>query len=451
MKKLAGLLFFFMASLPAILAQQAGKVVDQIVAVVGDNIILQSEIEMEFEQLKRQADEGLSDTLKCELLRQKLIERIFLNKAQMDSIPVSDERVDTELEKRIRYFAAQFGGVKPMEEFYGKTVSQIKADNREKIKNGMLVNEMQGKVLKDVKVSPIDIKKYYNEMAAEDSLPFYSAEVEVAQLVIEPKVSKEAKQLAYEKITELRERIINGDNFNSLATLYSDDGSAAKGGELGFFTRGQMVPEFEAAAFKLKPDTISKVIETKYGYHILKLIDRKGDNINVRHILVRPKIFKSDVAAARERMDSVIWQVKVDSISFEKAVKRFSDDNFTKGNGGFITAEQTGSTKIAIDELDKEIYYKLEGLKPGDMTEPELITLPGPDRQQVWRVFYLKSESKPHRANLKDDYQKFQAMAMQRKQQRAMETFMNKTKKDLYIQVNPPYKSCNQVVEFLKK
>jgi peptidyl-prolyl cis-trans isomerase SurA len=282
-------------------------------------------------------------------------------------------------------------------------------------------------------------------------LPFYSAEVEVAQLVIEPKVSKEAKQLAYEKITELRERIINGDNFNSLATLYSDDGSAAKGGELGFFTRGQMVPEFEAAAFKLKPDTISKVIETKYGYHILKLIDRKGDNINVRHILVRPKIFKSDVAAARERMDSIIWQVKIDSISFEKAVKRFSDDNFTKGNGGFITAEQTGSTKIAIDELDKEIYYKLEGLKPGDMTEPELITLPGPDRQQVWRVFYLKSESKPHRANLRDDYQKFQAMAMQRKQQRAMETFMNKTKKDLYIQVNPPYKSCKQVVEFLKK
>jgi peptidyl-prolyl cis-trans isomerase SurA len=451
MKKLACLLLFFMASLPAILAQQAGKAIDQIVAVVGDNIILQSEVEMEFEQLKRQADEALSDTMKCELLKQKLIERIFLNKAQIDSIPLSEERVDAELEKRIRYFAAQFGGVKPMEEFYGKTVSQIKADNREKIKNGMLVNEMQSKVLKDVKVSPIDIKKYYNEMAAEDSLPFYSAEVEVAQLVIEPKVSKEAKQLAYEKITELRERIINGDNFNSLATLYSDDGSAAKGGELGFFTRGQMVPEFEAAAFKLKPDTISKVIETKYGYHILKLIDRKGDNINVRHILVRPKIFKSDVAAARERMDSIIWQVKIDSISFEKAVKRFSDDNFTKGNGGFITAEQTGSTKIAIDELDKEIYYKLEGLKPGDMTEPELITLPGPDRQQVWRVFYLKSESKPHRANLRDDYQKFQAMAMQRKQQRAMETFMNKTKKDLYIQVNPPYKSCKQVVEFLKK
>jgi peptidyl-prolyl cis-trans isomerase SurA len=451
MRKIACLILFFMASLPAILAQQAGKAIDQIVAVIGDNIILQSEIEMEFEQLKRQADEALSDTLKCEILRQKLIERIFLNKAQLDSLPLSEERVDAELEKRIRYFAAQFGGVKPMEEFYGKTVTQIKADNREKIKSSMLVNEMQSKVLKDVKVSPIDIKKYYNELAAEDSLPFYSAEVEVAQLIIEPKVSKEAKQLAYEKISELRERIVNGDNFNSLATLYSDDGSASKGGELGFFTRGQMVPEFEAAAFKLKPDTISKIIETKYGYHILKLIDRKGDNINVRHILVRPKIFKSDIAAAKEKLDSIIWQIKIDSISFEKAVKRFSDDNFTKGNGGFITAEQTGSTKIAIDELDKEIYYKLEGLKPGDLTEPELLTLPGPDRQQVWRVFYLKTESKPHRANLRDDYQKFQAMAMQRKQQRAMETFINKTKKELFIQVNAPYKNCNQVVEFLKK
>lgn len=451
MRKIACLILFFMASLPVILAQQAGKAIDQIVAVIGDNIILQSEIEMEFEQLKRQADEALSDTLKCEILRQKLIERIFLNKAQLDSLPLSEERVDAELEKRIRYFAAQFGGVKPMEEFYGKTVTQIKADNREKIKSSMLVNEMQSKVLKDVKVSPIDIKKYYNELAAEDSLPFYSAEVEVAQLIIEPKVSKEAKQLAYEKISELRERIVNGDNFNSLATLYSDDGSASKGGELGFFTRGQMVPEFEAAAFKLKPDTISKIIETKYGYHILKLIDRKGDNINVRHILVRPKIFKSDIAAAKEKLDSIIWQIKIDSISFEKAVKRFSDDNFTKGNGGFITAEQTGSTKIAIDELDKEIYYKLEGLKPGDLTEPELLTLPGPDRQQVWRVFYLKTESKPHRANLRDDYQKFQAMAMQRKQQRAMETFINKTKKELFIQVNAPYKNCNQVVEFLKK
>lgn len=432
-------------------AQQAGQVVDQIAAVVGDNIIMQSEIEMEFEQIKRQSETPVSDSLKCELVYQKLIDKVFLMKAQLDSIPLSEERLDAELDKRIRFFARQFGGEKAMEEFYGKTITQIKADNREKIRQGMLAQEMQSKVLKDVKVSPTDIKKYFNEIAAMDSLPFYSAEVEISQMIIEPKVTKEAKQIAYEKIAELRERIVNGESFNTMALIYSEDGSASKGGELGFFTRGQMVPEFEAAAFRLKPDSVSKVIETKFGYHILKLIDRKGDNINVRHILVRPKIFKSDITRARERLDSILWLVKVDSMNFETAVKKNSDDPYSRGNGGFITDQQTGSTKIAVDELDKEIYYKIESLKPGDIGEPELITLPGPDRQQVWRVIHLKSESKPHRANLRDDYQKFQAMALQRKQQRAMEAFVNKTKKDLYIQVNAPYKDCDQIKNFLKK
>ncbi len=431
--------------------QQAGQVIDQISAVVGENIVMQSEIEMEFEQMKRQSDEPISDSFKCELMRQKLIEKIFLLKAQIDSIPLSEERLDAELDKRIRYFARQFGGEKAMEEFYGKSITQIKADNREKIKHGMLVQEMQNKVLKDVKVSPTDIKRYFNEIAAMDSLPFYSAEVEVAQMIIEPKVTREAKQIALEKITELRDRIMNGESFNTMALIYSDDGSASKGGELGFFTRGQMVPEFEAAAFRLKPDSISKVIETKFGYHILKLVDRKGDNINVRHILIRPKIFTTDVSKAKEKLDSILWLIKIDTISFENAAKKYSDDPFGKGNGGFITDQQTGSTKIAVDELDKEIYFKIESLKPGDITEPELITIPGPDKQQVWRVLYLKSESKPHRANLRDDYQKFQAMAMQRKQQRAMESFIAKTKKDLFIQVNEPYKNCDQVIEFLKK
>ncbi len=449
-KKLFSFIFIVIAAQPALRAQSSGMVIDRIVAVVGNNIIMQSEIEMEFNQYQKQADEKLSDTLKCELLRQKLIEKTFLNKAQLDSIPLSEERVDAELEKRIRYFAMQFGGAKAMEDFYGKSVAQIKSDNREKIRESMLISEVQGKVMKDVKVSPTDIKRFYNEIEKQDSLPFYSAEVEVAQMIIEPKVSKEAKELAYEKISELRERILNGDNFNTLAALYSDDGSASKGGELGFFTRGQMVPEFEATAFRLKPDSVSKIVETKFGYHLLKFIDRKGDNINVRHILIRPKIFKSDVQLAGERMDSILWQVKIDTISFENAVKRFSDDNFTKGNGGFITDEQTGSTKIAVDELDPAIYYKLDGLKPGDMTEPELITLPGPDKQQAWQVLYLKSESKPHRANLRDDYQKFQAMALQQKQQKAMEAFITKTKKILYIKVNEPYNECKQVKDYLK-
>lgn len=456
MKRLFSIIFILFVSQPLLRAQSSGMTIDQIAAVVGNNIIMQSEIEMEFSQYQKQAEDKLSDTLKCEILRQKLIEKLFLSKAQFDSIPLSEERVDAELEKRIRYFAMQFGGangngIKAMEEFYGKSIAQIKADNREKIKESMLVSEVQGKVMKDVKVSPTDIKRFYNNIEKQDSLPFYSAEIEVAQLVIGPKVSKDAKELAYQKIYELRERILKGDNFNTLAALYSDDGSASKGGELGFFTRGQMVPEFEAAAFRLKPDSVSKIVETKYGYHILKYIDRKGDNINVRHILIRPKIFNADVQIAKERIDSILWQIKIDTISFENAVKRFSDDIQTKGNGGFITDDQTGSTKIAVDEIDPAIYYKLEGMKPGDMTEPELIsTQQGPDKVQTWRVLYLKSESKPHRANLRDDYQKFQAMALQEKQAKAMEAYIKRLKKDTYIKVNAPYNECVSVKEFLK-
>jgi peptidyl-prolyl cis-trans isomerase SurA len=429
-----------------------GQLIDEIAAVVGENIIMQSEIEVEFFQLQKEIGQ-LNDSAKCAILRQKIVERMMLTQAQWDSLPQNDERVDMELEKRVKYFASQFqGGEKEMEKYYGKTVAEIKASNRDKIKQSLLVQEMQGKILREVKVSPTDIKKFYNELDKLDSLPYYSAEVELAQLVMTPKVSKEAKQIALEKITELRARIMRGDNFGTLALIYSDDkGSAQNRGELGFFGRGDMVPEFEAAAFKLRPDSISKIIETKYGYHILQLIDRKGENINIRHILIKPQIFRTDIARTKEIMDSVLWLVKIDSLTFEQAAQKFSDDENTKANGGFITDGNIGSTKIPLDELPKDIYYTIEKLEPGQTTEPDLMTLPTPDKQQAWRVFYLKSQSAPHRANMRDDYQKLQALTLQRKQMLAMQNWIAKHKDLYFIQISDTYKNCNNIQEFLKK
>lgn len=451
MKKIIFLWICAVVFIPRLHAQQ-GKLIDEVIAVVGDNIILESEVEVEYRQMQKEIPE-IRDTMKCEILRQKLIEKLMLTKAQLDSLELPEERVDAELDKRIRYFASQHpDGEKGLEEFYGKPISEIKATNREKIRNSMLVQEMQGKILKDVKVSPTDIKNYFNEMTKEDSLPYYSAEVELAQIIIEPKVSKEAKELAYEKIKELRERIVNGENFNTLALIYSDDkGSASRGGELGFFTRGDMVPEFEGAAFKLKPDSISRIVESKYGYHILKLIDRKGDNINVRHILIKPQIFRSDVANAKAKLDSIIWQVRIDSLTFENAAKKFSDDVMTKSRGGFITEGQIGTTKVPIDELPKDLYFTIEKMKPGEMSEPEQITLPGPDREQAWRVLYLKSESKPHECNLRDDYQKLQAMAAQKKQVKATQEWIDKYRKQVYMSVSESYRECATVQKFIKK
>lgn len=451
MRYLITLFVAFVALVQGVSAQKDGQVIDEIAAVVADNIIMQSEIEVEFQQLQKDIGQ-LNDSARCAIMRQKIVERMLLTQAQLDSLPLAEERVDMELEKRIKFFASQFpGGEKEMESYYGKSTSEIKANNREKIKNSMLVQEMQSKILREVKVSPTDIKKFFNELDKMDSLPYYSAEIELAQILMLPKVNKDAKTLALEKITDLRERILKGDNFGTMALIYSDDkGSAQRRGELGVFTRGDMVPEFEATAFKLKPDTISKIIETKYGYHILQLIDRRGENINVRHILIKPQIFKTDIALTKSLLDSVLWLVKIDSLTFERAAQKFSDDESTKANGGFITDGNVGSTKVAIDELPKDIFYSIDKLEPGQISEPELITLPTPDRQQAWRVFYVKSLSAPHRANLRDDYQKMQALALQRKQMLAMQNWIDKHKGNYYIQVSDNYKGCPSVSEFKK-
>jgi peptidyl-prolyl cis-trans isomerase SurA len=452
MKRFSGYIIVMMiwGYMPAMAQNRPGMVIDQIVGVVGDNIIMQSELEVEFSQLKKEFPEA-PDSFKCEILRQRLNEKVLLAKAQLDSVELSEDRVNAELEKRIQYFARQMGGIKNMEEYYGKSIAEIKANNRDKIREGLLVQEMQQKALKDIKVSPTDIKKFFKDLEEQDSLPFYSAEVEIAQIVIQPKVSQEAKELAFEKISELRERVMNGENFNTLALIYSDDkGSAANGGELGFFTRGDMVPEFEAAAFRIKPDSISKIIESKFGYHILKLVDRKGDNINVRHILIRPKIFRTDIDKAKQKLDSILWLVKIDSLTFEQAAKKNSDDVETKSTGGFITEGQTGTTRVPIDELEKGLYFRIESMKPGDMSEPELITLPGPDREQAWRVLYLKTETKPHRANLKDDYQKFQVLAENKKKSKALADYISRHRKQVFISVSDEYKDCPSIQSFLK-
>lgn len=446
MNKGTFLALFFLSSLLS-----SAQIIDEISAVVADKLILRTELEIEYEQASR--DLGIfNDSLKCAILKNKLQESLFIVKAQVDSVNISEERVDAELDERIRYFARQFGGEKALEDFYGKSISEIKANNREKIRNQQLIEEMRRKITKDIKVTPSDVKNFFNEMA-KDSLPFYSAEVEVAQIIIEPKVSKLAKQVAYEKIADIRRRIVDkGEKFSTLAFIYSDDkGSASQGGDLGFFGRGQMVPEFEAAAFKTKPDSVSKIIETKYGYHILQVISRRGDEVNARHILISPKIYSTDVELAKNKIDSIYELIKADSISFTEAAKKFSDDEYTKSSGGFIGSAGMGSTSIPVDMLEKDLYLAIQDLKPGQFTKPDLIVLPGPEPKRAWRMLYLKSETPPHRANLKDDYQKLQQMAFAKKQKDAIEKWIERNRKEFYIEINGWYAGCNEVKPWINK
>jgi peptidyl-prolyl cis-trans isomerase SurA len=303
---------------------------------------------------------------------------------------------------------------------------------------------MQQKILKDIKVSPTDIKTYFNAID-KDSLPYYSSEVEVAQLIIEPKVSKEAKDIAYQKISELRTRLINGDNFRTIAKIYSDDkGSAVQGGDLGFFSRGMMVPEFEAAAFKTPQDSISKIVETKFGYHIIQPIKRRGEEVNARHVLIKSQIYKADIEESRVKIDSIINLIKSDTISFVEAAKKFSTEKRTGARGGFLSNPQNGNTKIPIDELPKDIFLIIQNLKPGDMSNAELTTIQNAQGEavKVWRIIFLKSESKPHIANLKDDYQKMQIAAEEDKKQKTLARWIEKNRKQFYVQVADEYKTC---------
>ncbi len=444
---LSALLLF---KLVAIAQPKNGQVIDEIVAVVADKIVLHSEVEFEFQQLKREYA-VLNDTIKCDIINRKLTDNLMIVKAQVDSLPINEERIDAELDERIRYFAKQFGGEKGLEDYYGKTIGEIKSQNRDKIRNNQMISEMQRKIIKDVKVTPTDIKNYFNQMVR-DSLPLYSAELEVAQLIIEPKVSKAAKDAAKEKIIEIRERILNGENFKTLALIYSDDKVSAKqGGELGYFARGLMVPEFEAAAFKLLPDSISRVVETKYGYHIIQAINRKGDEMNARHILIMPKIYKNDIELARKKTDSILYLIKLDSTTFEKAAKKNSDDIQTKNNGGLIMDANGGGSKIPVDELDKDIYLKVSSLKVGEYTEPEIYTLNNGEPKKVWRVLYLKSETKPHRCNMRDDYQKLQQMALVKKQNDTIQKWVAKNRSKFYVYVSNSFIQCNEVKSWIKK
>lgn len=430
-------------------ANLKAQIVDEIVAVVADKIILRSEIEVAYEQAYRELGKG-GDSLRVIILEQKLIENLLILRAQIDSLPVNEERIDAELEERIRYFSQEYGGEKKLEEIYGKSISEIKAANRDKIKNNQLAQAMMAKILKDVKVTPTDVKNFYNEIP-EDSLPYYSAEVELAQLVLEPKVSRESKQIAYEKIVELRRRILeDGDKFSTLALIYSDDRmSAAKGGDLGFFSRGMMVPEFEGAAFRLKPDSMSKIIETKYGYHIIQGIQRRGEEANARHVLVMPKIYPSDIILAKNLIDSLVNLVQLDSVSFEIVAKRYSTDEQTRGSGGFIGTMVTGNTRIPVDILSKELNINIQDMKVGEISEPELFTLPGPDQKKAWRVFYLKSEIPPHRANLREDYQKLQAQTFDKKQRTVKEKWIEKARKEFYIQINGSYRNKKELSNWI--
>ena len=436
-------IFFLLVASLQIRAQEI--VVDRIIAVLGKNMILESDLEAQYLQMKMQGSiEGSASSVKCMILQKMLRDDLLINQAELDSITVSEEEVERSLDQRLRYFIAQFGTQEKLEEYYGKSIVEIKEEFREMVKNYMLVEQVENEITMNVFVTPSDVKAYYRNIP-QDSIPLISAKVEMTQIIKIPPISMEQRVMIKEKLRDLRRRIIAGENFATLAILYSEDpGSAAKGGEIGFFGRGELYPEYEAAAFKLKEGEISEIVETKAGYHIIQLIERKGDYINTRHILLMTKPSPEDLETARLQLDTVLTKIKSGEITFEDAVMKYSDDAGKK-SGGFLinnsNGPNSGTTWWEMDELEPQVSFVINKLEVGQISTP--VPAQTEEGKDAYRLIKLNARVEPHRANLTDDYSLITTSALSYKKEQKIMEWVNNNVENAYIMIIDDYKNCD--------
>ena len=419
------------------------KVIDRIIAVVGNNYILQSDLETQYQQMLA-AQEPVNESTRCKLMEELLYQKLLLAQAQKDSLDVSEGQIDQELDRRMKYYIAQFGSEEKFVAFYGKSIDDYKLELKDDVRDLLLEQQMQSKITGDMSVTPNEVKEYFKSIP-DDSIPFINAELEVGQIVKKPTISVEAKKEAKDKIETIRQRLLSGSTtFAAMAGLYSmDPGSASKGGVYEHIQRGQFVPEWDAWAFKLKPNEISEVFETVYGYFIIQLIERRGDEVDARSLLISPAVDASDMYKAKMALDTTYSRLLADTATFADIAARYSDDDDSKNSGGLIINPYTGSTRFQMDELgqmDQTIAFSVDKLKIGEFTKPAPATTS--DGKQAYRILYLKNRTLPHKANLVDDYQSIQAAAMARKQKEIIQTWVKKKSVETYVHLADDFKDC---------
>ncbi len=416
-------------------------IIDEVVAVVGKNYILLSDIENQYLQMRLQGGiTGSESTVKCEIIENLLFEKLMLHQAELDSIEVTPDQVESELDRRMRYFINQFGTQEKLEKFYDKSVIEFKAELREVITQQMKVEKVQQNITEKTRVTPSEVKTFYKNIP-KDSIPLIGSVIEIAQLVKKPPISPAEKFEIKEKLRKLRDRVIKGESFEAMARLYSEDpGSAKMGGDLGLHGRGELYAEFEAVAFKLKPGDISEIVETEAGYHIIQSIERRGDFVRVRHILLRPKVSPVALSEAKIFLDSIGLLIRADSISFEDAVKQFSTDG-SKNNNGILMNQYTGSSDWPVDQLDPKIFFVVDKLQIGEVSQAVLME--DEKGEEAYRLLSLIKRTQPHRANLAEDYDQIQSWALQSKKLEIIKKWIEINSKNVFIKISDNYKKCN--------
>lgn len=437
---LPALLFFL--TLPALYAQDDKAVIDKVVATVGGEILLLSEVQ-EQASYARQQQKDLPPEYDCIVLQNLLVQKLLVNQAKIDSVEVKDEEVENQLDARIERLRSYFNqDDKAIEEYYGQSVSDIKEQMRGDMRSQLLAERMQAKITEKANITPSEVQAFFNNIP-KDSLPYFNAEVEIREIVYKPPVNDKEKTAARERIEDLRKRITEGgESFAELAKKYSDDpGSGSNGGDLGWQKRGTFVAEFEAMVYKLETDQISPIVETEFGFHVIQLLERRGNLVHARHILIKPQITDDDLKLAETAMDSVRQQILDKKMTFSGALKQFGDKNTSSyHNDGRVANPRSGNTFFEVGDLDTNIFFAIDKLNPGDISLP--IPFRGPDGTRYFRLVQLLSRSKPHKADLKQDYNKIQQAALEQKKAESTERWVLDKLRSTYLSVGDLYQDC---------
>lgn len=447
MKKIAGIILIIIG-LSSQVAKAQKVALDKVVAVVGNAIILKSDLEMQYAQYLAQGNPA-DENLKCYFLQQLLTQKLLSQQAIIDSVTVTEEQVDDEINRRMRTMISRAGGQERLEQFLNRSVIQYKDEIRPDIREQLVANKMQGTISEKVSVSPDDVKKYF-ERIPKDSLPSFNTEVEVGAVVLYPKLTKKEKEAYRDRVEALRLRIKGGEDFGTLARLYSQDlGSATEGGDLGFMDRTMLVKEFAANAFKLKSGEMSQVFETEYGFHVLKVMERRGEQVRAQHILIKTEPTPASLERCKALADSVCNLVSTKKLDFSTAASLHSDDNDTKFNGGMmLNAEnvQSRSTFIPTDKIDPALFLTIDTMKVGTISKSASFTSPA--GQQGYRFVFLKSRIGPHKASLEQDYPKIKDAAYEDEVNKVVSAWFEKRRKSTFIKIDPEYITCKDLQDW---
>lgn len=430
-------------------AQEQKVVADKIIAQVGDKIILQSDITNAIADYKRQGqDAQLPPNPECAFLEGQLIQKALVLQAERDSLPVSDEDLDARLDNQIRGFIQSYGSKEALEEVAGKTIYQIKEDNRQPFKERMMADQVRSKILESVKITPTEVQAYF-EKIPKDSLPYFESKVEVSQVVLNPKANKDVEEYVSNQLLDLKNQVeTGGKKFADLAHIYSQDpGSKDNGGQYSINRNDkQWDPAFMAAVWRLKEGQVSPVVKSKFGLHIIQMVSRAGDDAIIRHILIIPPVTDAEVAIAKARLDSIRTDIVNNKIAFAQAVNKYSDDDNGKFTGGAITNPQDGSILVTIDQLDKDLVVALKNMQPGDISQPIAYT---DDRgTQHVRIVYFKTRTEPHVENMKDDYSTIAAKALDEKKTQVLEQWFKTHIPTYYIHIDNDYAGCDSLKDW---